>query len=52
MKKFIEEFKLILKIYRNLGSLGLGSLGLGLAICYLCFVSGSYPIPQPNNNHV
>jgi hypothetical protein len=47
MKKLIEEFKLILKIYRNLGS-----LGLGLAICYLCFVSGSYPIPQPNNNHV
>jgi len=47
MKKFIEELKLILKIYRNLGS-----LGSGLAICYLCFVSGSYPISQLNNTPV
>jgi hypothetical protein len=47
MKKFIEELNLILKIFRNLGS-----LGLGLAICYLCFVSGSYPISQLNNSHV
>ncbi|MFN6468676.1 MAG: hypothetical protein RMY36_003250 [Nostoc sp. SerVER01] len=43
MKKFIEEINLIQKIHSKLGL-----LGSTVAICYLFFANGSWPISQLN----